>query len=159
MIVDGVEYTFVKASDVEMDGVRLECYTGYQSGGTHTLVAEAVWHDLTGRFEISLPQGPLPFVVVDTLIRAAARWCSPSLRNEPGTVTLIYVPLVGEAVEVWRPVLAERVGEGQYRITGENPSPDEEQWAFSPGDIVECKERHFDNGNKSLVAVRVVSDR
>jgi hypothetical protein len=43
------------------------------------------------------------------------------------------MPLLNEAVEVWRPVDATKLDNGAYRIEG--PVPDEEEWAFDPGAI------------------------
>lgn len=45
--------------------------------------------------------------------------------------TTIYMPLMNEGTDVWRPVLATDLGEGRFQITSE-PSVDEE-WAFAPG--------------------------
>ena len=61
----------------------------------------------------------------------------------------IYVPLLGEAVDVWRPVDAEREGEF-YRITGS--APEAEEWAFASGSLVRCEQRELSDG-PALVAV------
>jgi hypothetical protein len=152
MVVDGKTYTFIKASDVIRDGVALECWRGYEHED-RVLVAEAFWHDDTGRFTIEIPEGPLPFVLVDAFLREAARWCPPSLRSDVGTRRLIYVPLVDEGVDVWRPVVAEVVGDQTFRIVGENISPDDEHWAFATGEVVRCEDHRFKDGSSGLVAV------
>jgi hypothetical protein len=46
---------------------------------------------------------------------------------------------VNEGVDVWRPVHAERVADGLYRLTGEQP--DDEAWPFAVGDVVRCEKR------------------
>lgn len=53
--------------------------------------------------------------------------------------TRIYVALLGEKVDVWRPVEAERVGESAYRILEQAYDPDVERWRFEPGDLVQCE--------------------
>jgi hypothetical protein len=50
----------------------------------------------------------------------------------------VYVALLGEGVDVWRPVQAEHLGDDRYRLTGEQP--DGEAWPFASGDVVTCKE-------------------
>lgn len=71
-----------------------------------------------------------------------------------GFVTLltIMMPLLDEGIDVWRPVEAEVLPNGQYRIVAENQSPDVERWAFTTGQVVSCAEREFD-GEMRLVAV------
>jgi hypothetical protein len=63
----------------------------------------------------------------------------------------IYMPLLDEGVEVWAPVAAEPLGEGQYRILG--PVPDDQEWRFSPGEIVRVELRTFADGKAALSAV------
>jgi len=150
MVVDGEIYTFVKASDD--DGVVLECWRRYGEEES-ALVAEVSWHDDTGNFSIRMPEGELPFVLVEAFVREAARWCPPSMRNDVGTRRLMYMPLSGEAVDVWRPVLVEVVDDRTFRIVGENPSPETESWSFATGEIVRCEERRFMSGSVGLVPV------
>lgn len=57
----------------------------------------------------------------------------------------IYVALLGEGVDVWRPVAAVRVAEGLYRIVGA-PADDTENWQFPTGTLVRCKLREFEGG-------------
>jgi hypothetical protein len=68
----------------------------------------------------------------------------------------IFVYLIGEGVDVWRSVRALPVGENAFRIVSENPSPDDEEWEFSTGDTVECREKVFSGGGSGLVAVKRV---
>ncbi len=68
------------------------------------------------------------------------------------TLVPILVELQDEGVDVWRPVHAERLADGSYRIVTENPHPQDEHWAFPTGSIVRCEERTFD-GQPRLVAV------
>jgi hypothetical protein len=65
-------------------------------------------------------------------------------------LTTIYMPLLNEGVDVWRPVEAMKITDLGYMVT-ENPRPDEE-WAFQPGHILRCEERQL-SGEACLVAV------
>lgn len=51
-------------------------------------------------------------------------------------VERIYVALLDEAVDVWRPVDAEPVGGGVYRIVAQDYDRDLETWQFEPGEVV-----------------------
>ena len=64
----------------------------------------------------------------------------------------IYVALLDEGVDVWRPVQAERVRTGVFRILPMNPDPEDERWEFPPGSVVRCEEREVSEG-RALVAV------
>jgi hypothetical protein len=68
------------------------------------------------------------------------------------TVVPILVGLHDEGVDVWRPVQAVRLPDGNYRITSKNPDPNDEHWAFPSGSVVECQEQSFE-GEVQLVAV------
>jgi hypothetical protein len=52
----------------------------------------------------------------------------------------IFVRVLGEAVDCWRPVDAIGHGPSRYRIVGPAPTPDEE-WEFRIGEVVRCRER------------------
>jgi len=73
------------------------------------------------------------------------------------TVT-IYVELLHEGVDVWRPVQAEPVQGALYRIVSANPDPELEDWAFASGQIVRCLPREFSGGERGLVAVEAVDE-
>jgi hypothetical protein len=64
----------------------------------------------------------------------------------------ILVRLLGEPVDVWRPVVATELGEDRYEID-DQPVPDDERWEFEPGATVMCEPRRFDCG-PALVAIR-----
>lgn len=63
----------------------------------------------------------------------------------------VYVPLLDEGTDVWRPVLAERVAPGLFRLNG--PIPEGELWQFQPGEVVRCENRRFSTADDELVAV------
>ena len=62
----------------------------------------------------------------------------------------IYMPLLEEAVECWRPVEAERIGADLYVVVG--AIPEGEVWAFQPGETVFCRDQVFEDGQHGLVA-------
>ncbi len=54
------------------------------------------------------------------------------------TAEEIYVYLLDESVDVWRPVRAEHLGGDLYRIVSQPYDPEIESWQFEPGDSVVC---------------------
>jgi hypothetical protein len=52
---------------------------------------------------------------------------------------VVYVELLGEGVEVWRPVDAVSEGGGVYRLP--DTAPPDEAWAVPPGSRVRCETR------------------
>jgi hypothetical protein len=67
-------------------------------------------------------------------------------------VARIYVALLDEAVEVWRPVEAANEGEDRYRILSANADPEDERWEFQQGDLVRCRRKTFSDGGSGWVA-------
>lgn len=65
--------------------------------------------------------------------------------------TEIFVRLLDEAVDVWRPVKAVHVRDTLYVIAGH--LRDDEVWEFVPGETVECEAKDWD-GAHVLIAVR-----
>jgi hypothetical protein len=63
-------------------------------------------------------------------------------------VIKIYMPLLDEGVEVWRPVDAERIEVNAFRILG--PQPDHEKWAFPPGAVVSVLPKPFSSGEEAI---------
>jgi len=71
------------------------------------------------------------------------------------TLATIMVSILDEGTEVWRPVHAEILSAGRYRIVS---VPDaDEKWAFGSGAVVLCEERTFE-GTPHLVAVSLAGD-
>ena len=69
----------------------------------------------------------------------------------PHTET-IYVALVNEGVDAWRPVMAVRRADDLFEIISRNDDPEDEQWQFSSGSLVRCEPRQLSGGTR-LVAV------
>ena len=63
----------------------------------------------------------------------------------------VHVHLLGEGVDVWRPVEAMPLGEGRYRLP-DNPDPEDERWEFEGGSTVLVEWREL-SGGPCLVAV------
>ena len=68
----------------------------------------------------------------------------------------ILVELVDEGTRCWRPVRASQLGGGMFRIAGEQSVPENERWAYGPGEIVWCEERAFSDGSRGLVVTGAV---
>jgi hypothetical protein len=66
----------------------------------------------------------------------------------------IYVPLIDEGVEVWRPVQSRRLSADTYLILNQEYDRNLESWAFEPGTVVRCQARKL-NGQEILVASEV----
>jgi hypothetical protein len=60
--------------------------------------------------------------------------------------TTIYVSLLDEGVQVWRPVAAEHLDGDVYRIVAQPYDRETERWAFQPGDRVVCEHVETANG-------------
>lgn len=71
-------------------------------------------------------------------------------------MTTVYVELLDEGVDVWRPVSAREIQPGRYLLEGS--MPDLERWAFQPGETVECEFRELSEGS-ALVVTRLASER
>jgi hypothetical protein len=65
----------------------------------------------------------------------------------------IFVSLLDEAVDVWRPIQAEHVHDDVYRITDQPYDREVETWQFGPGDEVVC-ELIDSNEGRILAAMR-----
>jgi len=54
-------------------------------------------------------------------------------------LTEIFVSLLDEQVDVWRPVQAEHLRENVYKIVEQPYDEEDETWQFEPGDEVVCE--------------------
>ena len=59
-------------------------------------------------------------------------------------VATIYLPLLGEGTDCWRPVEATDLGSDLFRIVSERP--EDEEWPYLPGEVVRCRWRQFSEG-------------
>jgi hypothetical protein len=75
-------------------------------------------------------------------------------RGAPAEKATIYVELLGEGVEVWRPVTALVERNGIFRLPDEQP--DGERWAFPQGSRVVCARRSI--GDEDCLVVRALAN-
>lgn len=68
---------------------------------------------------------------------------------------VVYVYLLDEGTDVWRPVQARKVADDCYQLVSVNSDPVDEQWEFNTGDVVRCKTRRLSGGDR-LVAYELV---
>ncbi len=66
----------------------------------------------------------------------------------------VFVRLLDEGADVWRPVGATRLGETTYQLA-DVATPEDETWIFQPGDIVVAERRQ---GDECLVAVALATE-
>jgi hypothetical protein len=73
-------------------------------------------------------------------------------------MTTIYIRLLDEGTEVFRPTSAEPLGQGVFKVLPtSNYNPQDEKWEFPPGSLVECEKRKLE-GDEALVAVKAPYD-
>jgi hypothetical protein len=70
----------------------------------------------------------------------------------------IYVALLDEGVDVWRPVQAERVSDEMYRILDQHYQRSIETWQFGPGDVVLCEMVESSDGRILAATKKVAED-
>ena len=69
---------------------------------------------------------------------------------------IVFVRLLDEGTDVWRPTRAHQLPGGLYRLLpSEGYDPEDEDWEFPPGCTVAC-ELQAKSGEKVLVAIRQV---
>jgi hypothetical protein len=71
----------------------------------------------------------------------------------------IYIELLGEGTQVWRPVEGVHVQGDLYRIIQTNAEPGDERWPFETDSIVRCRLKETQEGDQILVAYEQVKDR
>ena len=69
---------------------------------------------------------------------------------------IIFIPLLNEGTDCWRPIEAEQVGSDTYRIVG--AKPEDELWPVAAGEVVRCERRRFADGFEGLVVVVTETD-
>lgn len=70
----------------------------------------------------------------------------------------IYVALMGKGNDAWKAVDAIHEGGDVYRITSENPNP-QERWEYATGEWVRCRSTTRSNGERVLVATERLAPR
>ncbi len=141
---------------VAPDGPRdeYECLVGplltmLQSGATQSEIASYLETELIEHFGL-VPNR-------DNIAAAASRvraWFDRGWKELVDPVT-IFVALLDEGTDVWRPVQARPLGADFYRIIGVEADVSDETWQFSPGAIVRCEPKRLNDGQVSIVAVEL----
>jgi hypothetical protein len=65
---------------------------------------------------------------------------------------VVYVKLLNEGTEVYRPVVANKIQDNIYQLIEQNYDSEDEHWEFLPGSIVIVEERSL-SGSNVLVAI------
>jgi len=74
--------------------------------------------------------------------------------RDTDTEAVVYVRLLDEGTDVWRPVHAMALPDGTFRLLEPNGyDPIAETWEFPPLTKVRCVTRKFTDGGEGLVAV------
>ena len=69
------------------------------------------------------------------------------LEGKDKNIETIYVNLLNEGVNVWRPVRAKKLKKNIYQILNDNEYDEEdEKWEFWPGAKVLCEKRKVHDG-------------
>jgi hypothetical protein len=69
----------------------------------------------------------------------------------------VFVRLLDEGADVWRPVPAVPLADGTYRLTGARSG--DERWEFEPGAVVPCEPRQFGDRSEGLAAISLAEPR
>lgn len=68
----------------------------------------------------------------------------------------LYVELLDEGTETWRPTSALSLGGGEFKILAPSDyDAEDEAWAFLPGETVRVEQAYFANGSSGLIAVHL----
>ena len=67
----------------------------------------------------------------------------------------IFMPLLNDGIECWRPVAATPLGAELFRV--ESVCDADEQWQFPSGSVVRCGPRTFSGGESGLTAFALVT--
>ena len=75
------------------------------------------------------------------------------MQNDQKTIT-VYVELLDEGSTACRPTQAQEMGDGLYKLLPtSNYTPEDEVWAFLPGESVRLKEKSTPDGTKVMLAI------
>jgi hypothetical protein len=74
--------------------------------------------------------------------------------QDTDTEAVVYIRLLDEGTDVWRPARATVLPDGTFRLLEPNGyDPDAERWEFLPLTKVRCVTRKFADGGEGLVVV------
>lgn len=66
----------------------------------------------------------------------------------------VFVKLLGEDVDVWRPVAAVHIANDTYELVDQPYDRETETWQFEPGELIVCKPIEVSEG-LILAAIRL----
>lgn len=69
--------------------------------------------------------------------------------------TTIYIPLLNEGINVWRPVQAKQLGTDVFKITSINDDETEE-WQFNYGERVRCTHKKLNEGTHLVATEKFI---
>lgn len=78
-------------------------------------------------------------------------------KKQPVTST-IFIRLLDEGIDVWKPVEANQIDADIFEIVSDNPNPEDEKREFTRGQRVRCTEKVSQDGDVILVAVAVAKN-
>jgi len=67
--------------------------------------------------------------------------------------TKVFVELLNEGTQVWRPRDAIELRPNVFVILSANTDAQQEEWRFKPGEIVSCQNYTFADGSSGLIVV------
>jgi hypothetical protein len=129
-----------------------ECLVGplltlLQSDATKAGIGDYLRKEVAEHF--GLPADRYDFLAIAARVHS---WFDLGWRDA-GEVVTVFVALLGEGVDVWRPVQARPLGGGLFRIVGVDADVSDESWQFPVGAIVTCARKQFANGQIGMTAV------
>ena len=93
---------------------------------------------------------------MDEITKGFSKLEDPDLVINSEEFILLYVYLLNEDTDCWRPVPAIKVNDSEYVLQGfEIHNPEDEEWEFLPGSHVNAKKKIFSNGKQVLVATKL----
>lgn len=78
-----------------------------------------------------------------------------NIEDNMTTTRTVYVKLLDEGTDAWRPVEALELEDGSFEL-GRNKQDQDEKWEFPSGSRVICSEKIFSDGTSGLVATQLV---
>ena len=75
----------------------------------------------------------------------------------PESYRPIYIYLLDEGTDVWRPVMGRLIAGDIFEIVTENSNPDDEHWEFGCGQQVRCRELMTPEGKTIMVACELLN--
>lgn len=81
------------------------------------------------------------------------KFCMLAQQNT-NTDAIVYVRLLDEGTDVWRPVSATALPDGTFQLAEpEGYDPEAEVWEFPPHAKIKCAQKRFADGEEGLAAV------